>query len=460
MMQFHPLAEIFPLMEGQEFDDLVADIKAHGLREPIVTYGNKILDGRNRYRACVAAGIPCWSNTYKGKDPIAFVISLNLKRRHLNESQRAMAAARLANLPPGRRPRGKPADLRVSGLASNEQQKTDATIVADVKAWPDGGISQDHAAKVLNVSPRSIQQAAHVQRNGTEEIKSAVDRGKLTVTAAAQAAKLDVETQRKVATQAEAGDAHAARNVIKKEARAVRERELGEKQIKEPTGLYGVIVTDCEWQFETWSEKGKDRAADNHYPTTPTLELIEQRAAMMRKIAAKDCVLYAWATVPMLLQALQFMVACGFEYKSHQVWIKDQIGTGYWFRNAHELLLVGTKGNIPAPAPGTQFASAIQAPVGEHSAKPELFLEQIEKYFPTLPKIELNRRGLPRQGWSAWGNQASRDDEPCTTKISDLGVESPAFNSLDIPNDLSIPTGLRRSTSAAPQTISYAGRSR
>src|SRR5262249_56578370 len=179
-------------------------------------------------------------------------------------------------------------------------------------------------------------------------------------------------------------DAHAARNVIKKEACTVREREVAAKVTALPTKRYSIIVSDSEWRFEPWSrETGMDRAADNHYPTTHTEELIEKRAAMVRKIAAKDCVLYAWATVPMLPQALQFMTECGFEYKSHQVWIKDQVGTGYWFRNAHELLLVGTKGTIPAPAPGTQFASAIPAPVGEHSAKPELFLDQIEKYFPT-----------------------------------------------------------------------------
>jgi N6-adenosine-specific RNA methylase IME4 len=69
------------------------------------------------------------------------------------------------------------------------------------------------------------------------------------------------------------------------------------------------------------------------------------------------------------------------------------------------LLLIGTRGNVPCPAPGMQRESLIMAPRGEHSAKPERFLEMIEQYFPTLPKIELNRRGAPRPGWDAWGNE-------------------------------------------------------
>jgi N6-adenosine-specific RNA methylase IME4 len=57
------------------------------------------------------------------------------------------------------------------------------------------------------------------------------------------------------------------------------------------------------------------------------------------------------------------------------------------------------------PAMGHQWPSAITAPRGRHSAKPDIFLEMIEAYYPTVPKIELNRRGPPRLGWDAWGNE-------------------------------------------------------
>jgi N6-adenosine-specific RNA methylase IME4 len=117
-------------------------------------------------------------------------------------------------------------------------------------------------------------------------------------------------------------------------------------------------------------------------------------------------VLFLWATVPMLPEALDVMGAWGFAYKSHFVWMKDRPGTGYWNRNQHELLLVGTRGEVPAPAPGTQYASVVPAKVTRHSAKPQAFAEMIEELFPNTPAIELFARA-PRLGWDTWGNQVS-----------------------------------------------------
>lgn len=373
---FHPLSEIFPLLEDSEFNALVEDIRTHGLMQPIVVFENKILDGRNRYRACQEANVTPDFDEYGGDDALAFVLSLNLKRRHLNESQRAMVAARLETMKRGRP--GKDANLHVS---------------------------RPEAATSLNVSERSVASAAVVRDHAAPELRKAVDQGKLAVSEAAKAARLPMDQQLDVAHRARDGDANAARSVIKQAMRGVRETELAAKQTALPDKRYGVIVADPEWRFEPYSRgTGMDRAADNHYPTSD-LEAIKQRD--VASIAADDCVLFLWATAPMLPQALDVMAAWGFVYKSQAIWVKDRIGTGYWFRNQHELLLVGVKGSIPAPAPGTQGPSVISAPVRSHSEKPGEALDLIDKYFPSLAKIELNARAA-RLGWDCWGYEAPR----------------------------------------------------
>ena len=205
-------------------------------------------------------------------------------------------------------------------------------------------------------------------------------------------------------------DRRALRMAEKRARRAQLEAELGARQRALLERRYGVIYADPPWRFEPYSRvTGMDRAADNHYPTSPLAEI---KALDVGSIAAADCVLFLWATAPMLPHAIEVMKAWGFTYKTCAVWSKDRIGTGYWFRNKHEILLVGTRGHVPAPAMGTQWPSLILAPVGRHSEKPEAFCEMIESYFPTLPKIELHARGVvSRPGWDVWGLEAPSSAE-------------------------------------------------
>ena len=219
-------------------------------------------------------------------------------------------------------------------------------------------------------------------------------------------AKLSEEHQGELITRAANGEKVSAKPEAKRAARATREREFAEitKQVMSNLGtkLYGVILADCPWRFEPYSrDTGMDRAADNHYET---MDLDDIKG--MAVPAADDCVLFLWATAPMLPEALEVMTAWGFEYKSHFVWLKDKAGTGYWTRNKHELLLIGTRGCVPAPAPGEQYASVIEAAKGKHSAKPACFAEMIEEMFPNVPAVELFARGQ-RLGWEVWGAEVA-----------------------------------------------------
>jgi N6-adenosine-specific RNA methylase IME4 len=185
--------------------------------------------------------------------------------------------------------------------------------------------------------------------------------------------------------------------------RADKEAALAGKQRALPDKRYGVIYADPPWRFETWGDAGKtNTSADNHYPCMAPSEIM---LLDVPSISADDAALYLWVTVPFERQGHDVMEAWGFRYVSQVMWKKDRIGTGYWYRNQHEVLLFGTRGNVPKPAPGTQWPSVIEAPIGEQSVKPDVIYEMIESYFPNLPKIELYARRA-RPGWDVWGLEA------------------------------------------------------
>jgi N6-adenosine-specific RNA methylase IME4 len=205
----------------------------------------------------------------------------------------------------------------------------------------------------------------------------------------------------------------AERLAEKRDRRETRERELGAIQLAYPDKLYGLIVADDEWDHEVWSrETGMDRHAANHFMTASDAHTAEEmhERTKDRFTPAPDCLLAMWSTNQHLAIAIDLMRLRGFRYVTNYAWGKDKIGLGYWSREKHELLLLGVRGNVPCPAPGLQLDSLILAPRGEHSAKPEVFLDMLEAYFPTLPKMELNRRGEPRPGWDAWGNEVVVND--------------------------------------------------
>lgn len=144
-------------MAPSDLEELAEDIKQNGLREAIVTYQEKILDGRNRYLACKQSGIEPIFEAYEDKpayihtkDPLNYVISLNLARRHLTFEQKVKVAANIANMRQG--------------------ERTDLA-----QKW--AKLSQKQAAEKMNVGETSVEQYKHIQQHGVLELTEAVDAG-------------------------------------------------------------------------------------------------------------------------------------------------------------------------------------------------------------------------------------------------------------------------------------------
>jgi N6-adenosine-specific RNA methylase IME4 len=188
--------------------------------------------------------------------------------------------------------------------------------------------------------------------------------------------------------------------------RDAKKRNEEKKSLPFPDGKYSVIYTDPPWQFEVWSGEGKDRAAENHYPTM-TLDNI--KALPVADLAADDCALFLWAVMPQLPEALAVIEAWGFEYKTCAfVWVKQTkdgkkfaTGMGYWTRANAEICLLATKGSPQRLH--ADVHQVIASPRGRHSSKPKETYERIERLVGG-PYIELFARNK-RPEWTGWGNE-------------------------------------------------------
>lgn len=362
---FHPLADIFPMLPAAELQSLADDIAAGGLLEPITLHDGMILDGRNRYTACLAAGVDPRFTHYDGDEPLAFVLSRNLHRRHLDESQRAMVAARIADLD-----RGRPM----------------------VNA-PIGAFTQPAAADALSVGHRSVQRARVVLDHGTPELIAAVDNGVMPVSQAAAVARADADTQRAIVSKVSNG--HRPQEA----RRQVLAETLAANEAAAPSGRYRVIYADPPWSYGNTQPDYHPEQRD-HYPAMP---LDDIAAIPVREWAMDNAVLFLWVTSPILEDAFKVVAAWGFKYKASFVWDKVKHNMGHYNSVRHEFLLVCVRGSCQ-PDVRRLFDSVVTEERTEHSRKPAVFRDMIGQVYTSGPYLELFARETVG-GWDAYGNE-------------------------------------------------------
>lgn len=224
-LPIHPLCAAFPDMSDEEYAALKADMKENGQREPITIHEGQILDGRNRYRCAMELKIKPKTRKWDEKGSIvAFVVGMNINRRHLDASQRAMIAAELSTLLPGEK-----------------------------KADTPSGVSQADAAQAMGTSVRAISRANVVKEDGAEELVNAVKSGDVPVSLAAQAARsLPTAAQVKALRDADRKGTEPAaelREAVKKaepkKSPKPGAEKFGPAQRKEAKALFGKLTRLC-----------------------------------------------------------------------------------------------------------------------------------------------------------------------------------------------------------------------
>jgi N6-adenosine-specific RNA methylase IME4 len=365
-MEYHPIANVFPLLPDPELRELADDIREHGLKEPIWTYEGKILDGRNRSAACQIAGIEPEIKEFRGTAEEAFrhVWSLNFHRRHMTQSQKGACAADAVGI----------IQDCISRAKERQGKRTDL-----VETFPqsDGKKSRDEVGEMFGVSGRYVDDAVAVKRENPE-LHEKVKSGEITLPQAKREIRI------------------AARNEV------LRKMEW-------PKGKYRVLYADPPWRYEHC--KTSNRRIENQYPTMDLDAICNMKIS---EITTPDAVLFLWATSPKLYEAMNVIDAWGFTYRTDMVWDKERIGMGYYARQQHETLLICTKGSPSVPVVEHRPCSVIRSPREGHSRKPDRFRELIDAMYPFGPRIELFAR-TKRDGWDVWGNEVQANSETQST---------------------------------------------
>jgi N6-adenosine-specific RNA methylase IME4 len=270
----------------------------------------------------------------------------------------------------------------------------------------DIGISRDQSSRyqhLADIPEDTFEAAIEAHKNLDEPVSAA------SVARVADAlGELPEEAREELVARGEAEILEAAkriRSAKSEERRGERIAKLAEisrgNAELETAERYPIVLADPPWRYD-YAET-TNREIENHYPT---MDFDELKALPVGNVVTDDAVLYLWATSPKLSESMQILDAWGFTYRTCMVWVKDKIGMGYWARQQHELVLIATRGSMPPPSPSDRPPSVFRGDRTEHSAKPPVLHEMIERAFPELPKLEMFSRS-PRGGWDAWGNQSS-----------------------------------------------------
>lgn len=375
--------QLLPRLSPDEYAALEASIIQHGVLVPVeYDEDGEIIDGHHRVEICESLGLWDWPRfVRKGlseTEKRQLARELNVSRRHLtSEQKRQVIADQLRETP------------SISSRAIAARLGVDDKTVAKVRRELIDGAEIPHHEEV--------EGRDGVRQPARKTIRTAF--------------LPEPENRRELAKVAK--DIRAEQAATRHTVRLAHMEMVAEKGRASAPGrvtkLYPVVYADPPWRFDVRSEEtGREKSAENHYPTMPTEE-IAGLLAELGGVAARDAVLFLWATNPMLLDGLRTMQAWGFTYVHHWIWDKEVAGTGYWGRDRHELLLIGRRGDAVAPLPGTQPETVHRERKGRHSAKPDWFAEQIERLYPGISRIELFSRA-PRPGWDAWGFEAGGAD--------------------------------------------------
>ncbi|CUX40646.1 MT-A70 family protein [Agrobacterium deltaense Zutra 3/1] len=400
---------------------LMQSLTEYGQQSPVIVYGGesdatvKLGAGSHRLEACRRLGIKvlCFHKTGDDLDRQLCEIDENLIRADLTPADRALFLARRKEIYLVKHPETAHGAVGRGGYEKSGQvvrSFSEETAVSTGQHQRTIRRDVERGEKISATALRLLRGTRHDKGVTLDQIKRLE-----TPEAQEQYARELIAADKAIA--AESKEIRTALQADRRESR-FRLVELiaknGRRSSTEmPRRAFPIGYIDAPWQQEAWSEEtGQDKGLK--YPSMP-LEEIMALCAGDKSPFTPDAVLFFWVPMNRLDDGIAVMQAWGFEFVSGIVWDKIDIGMGRWVRDRAEILLIGKRGKISlAPEMGTQPPSLYAEKKGPHSRKPVWFAEQIDRLYPTMPKLEMfQRRESLADGdvrlngtWEFWGNQA------------------------------------------------------
>ncbi|MHB1440554.1 MAG: MT-A70 family methyltransferase [Cuniculiplasma sp.] len=330
------------------------------------------------------AGIEPKYVEFSGDSVINFVITKNLKRRHLNASQKAILSLDLLPL------------IQEEARKRKIYRLKNSSFV-DVAILPPRGKSRDQVAGMINVNPHYIQDAKKIVQKAPE-LRDQIAKGNLSIPDAKKILKFDDNKRSALVFEHISNPGKSFPQIVGKMQKE-EAKQQGEilkqktQELKPPDRKYSVIVIDPPWDLGTTWDPNWMRST----PTYPVMDLEEIKKIKLPM--EKDCIVWIWIINRMIPKAGEILNAWGLEFREMLTWDKEKFGIGRWLRGQTEHCILATNGNPKMDSAATP--NILRAPSTGHSEKPDAFYKLVDKIC-FGPKLDFFAR-KKRDGWDAFG---------------------------------------------------------
>ncbi len=378
--------QLFDLLPKDEFSALKADIAKRGVLVPVeYDQDGNVLDGHHRLQACQELGIKDFPTVVRrfatDDEKEEHVVTLNVRRRHLNGEQKRRWAEWFLRRHPDRSDRqiGRDVGLDNKTVASVRDELEAREEIPHVSTRADSLGRQQPAEKSKPAPAPTIFGSAQQ----TERAQSAL----LTLGDAAPAGQMELKEAVKLAARQ-------------------REPEPVPTPVPPPAGKYHCIVIDPPWPMQKIErDERPNQGVTLDYPVMSLEDIADEAHVPVRTLADDDCHIYLWVTHKFLPAGLDLLKAWGFNYQCVMTWRKNVGITPFSWMYDTEHVLFGRRGDLKLTRLGMRLS--FEAPVAGHSRKPDVFYERVTEASPG-PRVEMFSR-VYREGFTPWGNEVIDD---------------------------------------------------